>query len=61
LLFGGIASPACIADYLVLDVSDKNSPKIPRKVLKGIDKTNIQFIIGLWGKVGKRGGCPHHE
>ncbi len=25
-----------------------------RKVLKGIDKMNMGFIIGLWGKVGKR-------
>jgi hypothetical protein len=26
-----------------------------RKSPKGIDKIKIRFIIGLWGKVGKRG------
>jgi hypothetical protein len=27
----------------------------PQKALKGIDKMKMWFIIGLWGKVGKRG------
>jgi hypothetical protein len=30
--------------------------KIRQKSLKGIDKRNMWFIIGLWGKVGKMGG-----
>jgi hypothetical protein len=33
----------------------KNSKKAP----KGIDKIRIGFIIGLWGKVGKKGRKEH--
>jgi hypothetical protein len=29
--------------------------KISKKAPKGIDKIRIGFIIGLWGKVGKKG------
>ena len=43
-----------IHHHSIFSPPDENCSKKSEKAPEGIDKTQIEFIIGLWGKVGKR-------